>query len=161
MRSKLKWPGGFGMYEKDRGMHCVVHCSKEKPEVVVEKVVRNKRKCVTIVKGLDMFGIKLSEASKKLGKKFASGASVVKGPTEKEQIDVQGDIMYDIVEFITDTWPSIHNLAMREHNFCVAMQTILISASEDILFLMEALGYAGFCLLWIPFTKKGNNVMLS
>lgn len=80
---------------------------KEKPEVVVEKVVRNKRKCVTIVKGLDMFGIKLSDASKKLGKKFASGASVVKGPTEKEQIDVQGDILYDIVEFITETWPNV------------------------------------------------------
>ncbi|KAH9287679.1 hypothetical protein KI387_031796, partial [Taxus chinensis] len=79
---------------------------KERPEVIVEKVVRNKRKCVTIVKGLDMFGIKLSDASKKLGKKFASGASVVKGPTEKEQIDVQGDILYDIVEFITDTWPA-------------------------------------------------------
>lgn len=80
---------------------------KEKPEVIVEKVVRNKRKCVTIVKGLDMFGIKLSDASKKLGKKFASGASVVKGPTEKDQIDVQGDILYDIVEFITDTWPNV------------------------------------------------------
>lgn len=29
------------------------------------------------------------------------------GPTEKEQIDVQGDIAYDIVEFITDTWPDV------------------------------------------------------
>jgi density-regulated protein DRP1 len=85
---------------------------KEKPEVVVEKIVRNKRKCVTIIKGLDMFGIKLSEASKKLGKKFASGASVVKGPTEKEQIDVQGDIMYDIVDFITDTWKSVPESAI-------------------------------------------------
>ncbi|KAH7278480.1 hypothetical protein KP509_38G043600 [Ceratopteris richardii] len=80
---------------------------KEKPEVVVEKVVRNKRKCVTIVKGLDMFGIKLSDASKKFGKKFASGASVVKGPTDKEQIDVQGDFMYDIVDFIAETWKNV------------------------------------------------------
>lgn len=32
---------------------------------------------------------------------------LVQGPTEKEQIDVQGDIMYDIVEFITDTWKSV------------------------------------------------------
>ncbi|MCO5549206.1 hypothetical protein L7F22_002672 [Adiantum nelumboides] len=80
---------------------------KEKPEVLVEKVVRNKRKCVTIVKGLDMFGIKLTDASKKFGKKFASGASVVKGPTEKEQIDVQGDFMYDIVDFITETWKNV------------------------------------------------------
>ncbi|KAG1335430.1 translation machinery-associated protein 22 [Cocos nucifera] len=85
---------------------------KEKQEVVIEKIVRNKRKCVTVVKGLDLFGIKLSDASKKLGKKFATGASVVKGPTDKEQIDVQGDIAYDIVEFITDTWPDVPETAI-------------------------------------------------
>nr|ACJ84239.1 unknown [Medicago truncatula] len=77
---------------------------KDKQEVIIEKVVRNKRKSITTVKGLELFGVKLSDASKKLGKKFATGASVVKGPTEKEQIDVQGDISYDVVEFITDTW---------------------------------------------------------
>ncbi|KAF2285135.1 hypothetical protein GH714_038777 [Hevea brasiliensis] len=80
---------------------------KERQEVVIEKVTRNKRKCITTVKGLDLFGVKLSDASKKLGKKFATGASVVKGPTEKEQIDVQGDISYDIVDFITETWPDV------------------------------------------------------
>ncbi|KAF5726159.1 hypothetical protein HS088_TW23G00900 [Tripterygium wilfordii] len=80
---------------------------KEKLEVVIEKVVRNRRKCITVVKGLELFGIKLTDASKKLGKKFATGASVVKGPTEKDQIDVQGDIAYDVVEFITETWPEV------------------------------------------------------
>lgn len=85
---------------------------KDKQEVVIEKVVRNKRKCITTVKGLDLFGVKLSDASKKLGKKFATGASVVKGPTDKEHIDVQGDISYDIVEFITDTWPDVPETAI-------------------------------------------------
>ena len=85
---------------------------KDKQEVVIEKVVRNKRKCITTVKGLELFGVKLSDASKKLGKKFATGASVVKGPTEKEQIDVQGDIAYDVVEFITDTWPDVPETAI-------------------------------------------------
>ncbi|CAA6660929.1 unnamed protein product [Spirodela intermedia] len=85
---------------------------KEKQEVVIEKIVRNKRKCVTVVKGLELFGIKLSDASKKLGKRFATGASVVKGPTEKEQIDVQGDISFDIVEFITDSWPGVPETAI-------------------------------------------------
>ncbi|TYJ29850.1 hypothetical protein E1A91_A06G094500v1 [Gossypium mustelinum] len=85
---------------------------KEKQEVVIEKVVRNRRKCITIVKGLDLFGIKFSDASKKLGKKFATGASVVKGPTDKEQIDVQGDISYDIVEYITETWPAVPETAI-------------------------------------------------
>uniref|UniRef100_A0ACD5VPV9 Uncharacterized protein n=1 Tax=Avena sativa TaxID=4498 RepID=A0ACD5VPV9_AVESA len=85
---------------------------KDKQEVIIEKIVRNKRKCVTVVKGLELFGVKLSDASKKLGKKFATGASVVKGPTEKEQIDVQGDISYDVVEFITDTWPDVPESAI-------------------------------------------------
>ncbi|GLT25577.1 hypothetical protein SLA2020_006980 [Shorea laevis] len=85
---------------------------KEKQEVVIEKVVRNRRKCITVVKGLDLFGVKLSDASKKLGKKFATGASVVKGPTEKEQIDVQGDVAYDIVDFITETWPDVPEAAI-------------------------------------------------
>ncbi|KAF1864506.1 hypothetical protein Lal_00021929 [Lupinus albus] len=84
----------------------------DRQEVVIEKVIRNKRKCITTVKGLELFGIKLSDASKKLGKKFATGASVVKGPTEKDQIDVQGDIAYDIVEFITDTWPDVPEAAI-------------------------------------------------
>lgn len=85
---------------------------KEKPAVLVEKVTRNKRKAITIIKGLELFGIKLSDASKKFGKKFASGASVVKGPTEKEQIDVQGDIMYDCADFITQTWPEVPEKAI-------------------------------------------------
>ncbi|KAL8102579.1 hypothetical protein AgCh_027192 [Apium graveolens] len=80
---------------------------KEKPEVIIEKVTRNRRKSITTVKGLELFGVKLSDASKKLGKKFATGASVVKGPTEKEQIDVQGDISFDVVDFITETWPDV------------------------------------------------------
>ncbi|KAL0924051.1 hypothetical protein M5K25_004855 [Dendrobium thyrsiflorum] len=85
---------------------------KDKQEVVIEKIVRNKRKSITVVKGLDLFGVKLSDASKKLGKKFATGASIVKGPTEKEQIDVQGDISYDIVEFITETWREVPESAI-------------------------------------------------
>jgi len=29
---------------------------QDKQEVVMEKIVRNKRKCVTVVKGLELFG---------------------------------------------------------------------------------------------------------
>lgn len=29
---------------------------QDKQEVVIEKVIRNKRKCITTVKGLDLFG---------------------------------------------------------------------------------------------------------
>ena len=60
-----------------------------KSEVVLERNTRNKKKCVTTISGLDQFGVKLSEASKLFGKKFASGASIVKNAEGKEQIDVQ------------------------------------------------------------------------
>ncbi|KAG6532956.1 hypothetical protein ZIOFF_006816 [Zingiber officinale] len=109
---------------------------KEKQEVIIEKIVRNKRKCVTVVKGLELFGVKLSDASKKLGKKFATGASVVKGPTEKEQIDVQGDIAYDIVEFITETWPDIE-ICSRLNQLGLAKFETLLTVPETAIFFIE------------------------
>lgn len=36
---------------------------QEKQEVVIEKIVRNKRKCVTVVKGLELFGEGFSDKS--------------------------------------------------------------------------------------------------
>lgn len=62
---------------------------KQVPEVVLERNTRNKKKCVTTISGLETFGVKLAEASKLFGKKFASGASIVKNAESKEQIDVQ------------------------------------------------------------------------
>ncbi|CAM6103233.1 unnamed protein product [Calypogeia fissa] len=37
---------------------------------------------------------------------------VINGPTEKEQLDVQGDITYDIVDFITETSPNVPESAI-------------------------------------------------
>lgn len=58
-------------------------------QVVLERNTRNKKKCITTISGLDMFGVKLGEASKLFGKKFASGASITKNAEGKEQIDCQ------------------------------------------------------------------------
>ena len=62
-------------------------------QVTIERATRNKRKCVTTVIGLDQFGVKLADASKKFGKKFACGASVTKDASNKEQIDVQARVV--------------------------------------------------------------------
>lgn len=63
---------------------------KKKPlEVVVETTTRNKKKSITTIYGLEAFGVKLSEAAKACGKKFASGASVNKHTSGREQIDIQ------------------------------------------------------------------------
>lgn len=62
---------------------------KQKPQIVLESHTRNKKKCVTTVMGLDGFGVKLGDAAKLFGKKFACGASVTKSATGAEQIDMQ------------------------------------------------------------------------
>jgi len=77
---------------------------KEKPIIHISRVQRNKRKYVTIIIGLEKFGVKLPEASKLFAKKFSCGASVVKSPTGEEEIDVQGDFTDDIVDFVMEKW---------------------------------------------------------
>lgn len=55
---------------------------------------------VVVCTGLDLFGVKLAEASKLFGKKFASGASITKSPTDKDQIEVQGDFLDKAADLI-------------------------------------------------------------
>ncbi len=59
------------------------------PQVLIETNTRNKKKMVTTVTGLELFAVKLSDASKAFGKKFACGCSVTKSPTGTDQIDMQ------------------------------------------------------------------------
>eukprot|EP01026_Neomeris_dumetosa_P068655 TRINITY_DN67346_c0_g1_i4.p2 TRINITY_DN67346_c0_g1~~TRINITY_DN67346_c0_g1_i4.p2 ORF type:complete len:192 (-),score=39.16 TRINITY_DN67346_c0_g1_i4:207-782(-) len=75
---------------------------KAKQEIIIEVNTRNKKKSVTTVTGLETFGIKLSEAAKLFGKKFACGSSVVKctSAPDKEQIDIQGDVLDGVVELV-------------------------------------------------------------
>ena len=61
--------------------------------------------------GLETFGIKLAEASKLFGKKFASGASITKNPMEKDQIEVRGyhaEGTPACMAFRWVTWPAKH-----------------------------------------------------
>lgn len=77
---------------------------KLKAAVVLESHTRNKKKMVTTVFGLDSFGVKLSEAAKLFGKKFACGASVTKSPSGTEQIDMQGEFVDKLAELIIKTY---------------------------------------------------------
>ena len=54
------------------------------------------------VNGLDLFDVKLVDASKLFGKKFACGASITKAATGKEEIDVQGDFSEEMAKVISD-----------------------------------------------------------
>lgn len=73
--------------------------SKEK-EVVITSAKRQRKKCITTVEGLELFSVKLADAAKVFGKKYACGSSVVKNPSLKEQIDIQGDVQEVIPELI-------------------------------------------------------------
>lgn len=87
---------------------------KTKPQVIIDKNTRNKKKAITTVYGLDGFGIKLSEAAKIFGKKFASGAAVVKSPSEKDQIDIQGDCLDRLPDFILKTYGESKNIGKAD-----------------------------------------------
>jgi len=93
---------------------------KQKPEILIERSVRNKRKCITTVTGLDVFGIKLAEAAKLLGKKFACGSSVVKHPTGVSQVETQGDFQFEIAELIMEKYKDKN--IQEEHFFSVVKQ---------------------------------------
>eukprot|EP01103_Thecamoeba_quadrilineata_P012277 TRINITY_DN3128_c0_g1_i1.p1 TRINITY_DN3128_c0_g1~~TRINITY_DN3128_c0_g1_i1.p1 ORF type:complete len:215 (-),score=49.01 TRINITY_DN3128_c0_g1_i1:53-619(-) len=77
---------------------------KEEPMIYVSTVQRNKRKYVTVVQGLESFGIKQKDATKIFANKFSCGAAVVKGPDNVEKIDVQGDVKDEIMELIVAQW---------------------------------------------------------
>jgi density-regulated protein DRP1 len=83
--------------------------------VVLERNTRNKKKCITTVAGLDQFGVKLAEAAKLFGKKFASGASATKAPDGTPQIDIQGDVLDGAAALIVKTYEEV----AKEHVFVV------------------------------------------
>ena len=76
--------------------------------ILIEKIKRGNRKYITQVTGLEQIeGIKLKEAAKKLGKRFACSASVNKLPDGTQSIDIQGDCSYELPGIIIEFFPSI------------------------------------------------------
>lgn len=73
---------------------------KAETRVLIQKLVRNKRKATTVVVGMDSVeGVKLKDVSKAFSKRFAGSSSVKDGPKGKEII-IQGDHMEDVAEMI-------------------------------------------------------------
>ena len=74
---------------------------EKKVRVVIAKIQRQKRKFVTAVAGMDTIaGVKLKDAAKLFGKKFASGAAVSDTPSGAKEIVIQGDVNFDLVPLI-------------------------------------------------------------
>ncbi|CAM9548046.1 unnamed protein product [Chrysoparadoxa australica] len=69
--------------------------------VKIARITRNKRKFVTVIGGLGAFpGIKMKDAAKRLGRRFACGSSVSKTASGAEEITIQGDVLDDLPAFL-------------------------------------------------------------
>ena len=68
--------------------------------MIIKRLERNKRKHVTSIQGLEVFGIDLKKAAKQFAGKFATGSSVTKNIQGQEEIVVQGDVSEEIAEMI-------------------------------------------------------------
>ncbi|KAL0950419.1 hypothetical protein HGRIS_010372 [Hohenbuehelia grisea] len=71
-------------------------------QITIKRIERTKRKHVTSIHGLEAFGIDLKKAAKQLASKFATGASVSKNPQGLDEVVVQGDVAYEIVDLIEE-----------------------------------------------------------
>lgn len=77
-------------------------------QVSIQKVARTKRKVITSVTGLHLFGVKLEEAAKQFSRQFATGANVVKAtPGQTDRVDIQGDVEEQLVELLTSKFAGI------------------------------------------------------
>jgi len=74
--------------------------------ILVQRLQRNKRKFVTVVTGLEHFGVKLKDAAQAFKKKFSCGSSVVAGECGKpDEIDIQGDFVRDTIPLLLKKFP--------------------------------------------------------
>lgn len=83
---------------------------KREKEIVISLATRQRKKAITSVEGLDLFGVKLSDAAKVFGKKFACGSSAVTNPSLREQIDIQGDVQESLPELILKNYGKSHGI---------------------------------------------------
>ncbi|CDF41043.1 unnamed protein product [Chondrus crispus] len=77
---------------------------KAAAEIVLMLGQRKGKKQVTIVYGLDLFGIKLKEAAKAAKRKFATGSSITVSADNRDVIEIQGSRQEDFAELVHKEW---------------------------------------------------------
>lgn len=89
----------------------------EGASVVLELQNRRGKKAITTVFGLELCvdNLRLKDAAKLLGKKFATGASVKESAGKGECIEIQGDFIYDLPEILLEFYPTLD----KKRVFCV------------------------------------------
>ena len=72
-------------------------------QVVIELNNRNKKKHITVVKGLELFDVDAAAAAKVFGKKFACGSALKKGENgQPAQIEIQGNYREELPALIAE-----------------------------------------------------------
>lgn len=79
---------------------------KAASKVLIKRVERNKRKHVTVIMGLEVFGLENKKLAKELGKKLATGSSMTRSPAGAEEITVQGDVSEDVRDWLLEVYGS-------------------------------------------------------
>ncbi|KAE8415403.1 translation machinery-associated protein 22 [Aspergillus pseudocaelatus] len=77
---------------------------KAASKVQIKRVERNKRKHVTVIAGLEVYGLENKKVAKDLGKKFATGSSVTRSAAGNEEITVQGDVSDDVQVWLLEVY---------------------------------------------------------
>ncbi len=80
---------------------------RKKARVIIKLVERNKRKSVTHIRGLEVFGLDLKKVAKRLASKYACGCSVARNPAGYDEIVVQGDVVDDLFEFLPEEYTEV------------------------------------------------------
>ncbi|GAA5803964.1 translation initiation factor SUI1 [Helicostylum pulchrum] len=75
--------------------------------VLIKRIERTKRKCVTTIYGLDIFGVDLKKAAKMFANRFACGSSVAKNNQGLDEIVVQGDFSDELLKMILSNWTNV------------------------------------------------------
>lgn len=79
---------------------------KVEQEVILESKTRVGRKKTTMIYGLHLFGVNLSEAAIQFKKQFACSVNVASGAGVQDHLDVQGDVVLQLLDLL----PSKYNV---------------------------------------------------
>ena len=76
--------------------------------IQIRRTSRTKRKTITSIRGLEVFGVDQKGLAKTMASKFACGASVAEVPgNQGEEIVVQGDFVDEIMAMLLKTIPEV------------------------------------------------------
>ncbi len=71
--------------------------------ILITKNERKRNKWITTITGVESFGLKIKDVARRMGKKFATGATVAScDMTGEKTIDIQGDVTATLASVLTE-----------------------------------------------------------